>query len=211
MPETDGLLIHKTIQGDTGSFGKLVECHQHHIFNLALKMAGNPEDAGDITQETFIKAFNSLASFRYECGFKTWLYRIASNTCLDHLRRRSRDSVRIVEKPPGPGPDMVENIPASAWSNPEEKVVRGERAAAVRKALNSLPETYRLPLIMQHYHEMSYREISEALDIPEKTVATRLYRAKNALKEMLMGGEYGEVLTGEKKAGRHSGRRVHAL
>lgn len=90
---------------------------------------------------------------------------------------------------------MVENIPA-ARSDPEESLIRNEREAVVRKALENLPESYRLPLLMQHYQGMSYREISLALNIPEKTVATRLYRAKTVLREWLLGGEKGEVCAG---------------
>lgn len=210
VPETDDLLIYNTIQGDTASFGILVERYQHQIFNLALMMVNDREDARDITQDTFIKAFHSLSTFRYQSGFKTWLHRIASNTCLDHLRRRNRDGAKRIEKPPEPERDMLQRIPAPG-SDPEEKLIRQEIKAAVRKALDSLPESYRLPLLMQHYQGMSYREISTALDIPEKTVATRLYRAKTMLKELLKGGENGEVHKGEKKAGGPSGRGVHAL
>lgn len=203
-------MIYNTIRGDTGSFGKLVERYQHQIFNLAARMVNDSEDARDITQETFIKAFHSLPSFRYECRFKTWLHRIASNTCLDHLRRRNRANAGRVESAPEHGPELLENIPATA-DGPEEKLIRSERKAAVREALQSLPDAYRLPLLMQHYQGMSYREISTALNIPEKTVATRLYRAKTMLREKLLGGESGEVLKGKTKVGRSSGRGVHAL
>lgn len=211
MPETDELLILKSSKGDTVSFGKLVERYQHHVFNLALRMVNNHEDARDITQETFIKAFKSLAAFRYECGFKTWINRIASNTCLDHLRRLRVDKTRRIIIPAAPYRETVENIPDDNRSNPEEKIIQGERAAAVKKALGSLPETYRLPLLMQHYQKMSYYEISTALNIPEKTVATRLYRAKKMLKKLLSGGEYGEVYASGKKASGPTNRGVHVL
>lgn len=208
--ETDELLLHKIIQGDNSSFGTLVERYQHQIFNMALRMSGHREDARDITQETFIKAFNYLSSFRYESGFKTWLYRIASNTCLDYMRRRSRDSTRRIERPPEEGYDPLEQIP-DIKPGPEESAIRRERRDAVRKALERLPESYRLPLVLQHYQGLSYREIAAALNIPEKTVATRLYRAKNLMKDFLNGGDNGEVLSGEKKTGPSSGWRMHAL
>lgn len=208
--ETDELLVHKTIQGDTGSFGNLVERYQHQIFNLAMKMVNHREDARDITQEVFTKAFSSLPNFRYQAGFKTWLYRIASNTCLDYLRRRNRDNAGRIDRPPESGGDETENIPARS-PGPEERLILREREAAVKKALYSLPEPYRLPLIMQHYHKMSYRDISAALNLPEKTVATRLYRGKMQLKELLAGGESGEVHAGAKKAGGPSGRGVHVF
>lgn len=210
MPETDELLIYKTRQGDTASFGILVDRYQQGVFNLALRMVGHPEDARDITQEAFIRAYRSLTNFRYEAGFKTWLYRIASNACLDHLRRRSRQSAWKAEIPPEAGGDGLENIPADC-PGPEETLIRREREAAVKRALDSLPESYRLPLVMQHYQKMSYREIAAALDLPEKTVATRLYRAKMQLRELLTGGESGEVLGSEKKDGGPPGRGVHVI
>lgn len=210
VPESDDLLIHQVLQGETGSFGKLVDRYQHQVYNLALRMVDHPEDARDITQETFIKAFKSLPDFRYPGGFRSWIHRIASNTCLDHLRRRSRDRAGRVEAP-GAGGEGLENFP-SPGPGPEETLLRREREAAVKKALEGLPESYRLPLLMQHYQKMTYREIAGALDLPEKTVATRLYRAKLMLKELLLtGGECGEVYAGQNKAGGPSGRGVHAL
>lgn len=211
MPETDELLILKSIKGDTASFGKLVERYQHHVFNLALRMVNHHEDARDITQETFIKAFKSLAAFKYKCRFKTWINQIASNTCLDHLRRLKVDKARRIISPTAPYQETVENISVGNQSNPEEKLIQVERATAVKKALDSLPEAYKLPLLMQHYQKMSYHEISSALNIPKKTVATRLYRAKKMLKEFLSGGEYGEVFADQKKADGPNIKGVHIL
>jgi RNA polymerase sigma-70 factor (ECF subfamily) len=210
VPETDELLIHKITQGDTGSFGKLVGRYQHQVYNLALRMSGHREDARDITQETFIKAFRALPSFRYEAGFSTWLYRIASNSCLDYLRKRNAESARRIDRPPEAAGDPLERVPAGG-PGPEESAISRENREAVIKALASLPDSYRLPLVMHHYQGLSYREISAVLEIPEKTVATRLYRAKNMLKESLTGGDRGEMYTGEKKAGGTSGWGMHAL
>ena len=210
MPETDELIIHKIIQGDTGSFGRLVERYQHQIYNLALRMSGHREDARDITQETFIKVFNSLSAFRFEAGFKTWLYRIASNSCLDYMRRLNRDSARRIERPPEDLPDPLELVPAGG-PGPEESIIKRESREAVKKALESLPDAYRLPLVMHHYQGLSYREIASVLDISEKTVGTRLYRAKKMLKDCLTGGDNGEMYAGDKKTGRPSGWRMHAL
>lgn len=211
MPETDELLIHKTIQGETGSFGELVNRYQHQVYNLALRMSGHREDARDITQEAFIKAFNALPAFRFDAGFKTWLYRIASNACLDYLRKRNKDSVRRIDRPPEEeGTDPLERIPAGG-PGPEESAIRRESREAVKRALARLPDSYRLPLVMHHYQGLSYREVSIILEIPEKTVATRLYRAKNMLKEYLTGGDSGEMHAGEKKTGRFSGWGMRAL
>jgi len=210
VPETDELIIHKIIQGDTGSFGRLVERYQHQIYNLALRMSGHREDARDITQETFIKAFNSLPAFRFEASFKTWLYRIASNSCLDYMRRRNRDSARRIERPPEETLDPLELVPAGG-PGPEESVLKRESREAVKKALERLPDLYRLPLVMLHYQGLSYQEIATAMAIPEKTVATRLYRAKKMLKNCLTGGDNGEMFAGDKKTGQTSGWRMHAL
>lgn len=210
MPETEQMLIYKSIEGDTGSFGKLVELYQHQIYGLALGMVSHTEDARDITQETFLKAFNSLPHFKYQCGFRTWIYRIASNTCLDYLRRRGREISRRIDRPPDSGRESIENIPSSG-PGPEDNVILDEKKSIVRKALLSLPESYRLPLLLQHYQGLSYREISIALNISEKTVATRLYRAKTMLKEYLLGGEDGVVRTGGKETNRPSCRGVHVF
>ncbi|GBF31972.1 RNA polymerase sigma factor SigW [Desulfocucumis palustris] len=208
---TDELLVHKTIQGDRDAYGQLVERYQHQLYDLIFKMLNNQEDARDVSQEIFIKVFRSLDKFRYESKFSTWLYRVATNHCLDFLRKKKREKERylIRESPPEDGAGR-EPQSGGCWE-PEQSLLQKENLQRLQKALEQLPETYRLPLLMQHYRKMSYQEIAQIMNIPVKTVATRIYRAKNMLKECLGGGDGRELQPDQGKTCTVSGRGMHLL
>jgi RNA polymerase sigma-70 factor (ECF subfamily) len=207
---TDELLVYKTIQGNTGAYSLLVERYQHQIYDLAYRMVHHQEDARDISQEIFIKAFRSLDKFRQESKFSTWLYKIATNHCLDFLRKSKREKDHLTPKNLAESDDPVE-IPSGSWANPEQQLLQQEKLAMLQKALGELPENYRLPLLMQHYRQLSYQDIAEIMDIPIKTVATRIYRAKNMLKECLAGGDVCELHPDKREAVTIPGRRLPML
>jgi len=201
---SDEMLVEKSKQGDLSAYGELVSRYQNQVYNLAVRMLHSEEDAKDAAQETFIQTYRCIKQFHGQAKFSTWLYRIASNKCLDALRRgkleRQVFTGTINEQARGPTGDK-----------PEEELLKKEQNRAVRDALAGLPEKYRLVLVLQHYHGLSYQEISLALNLPEKTVATRVYRAKQMLKDALVGGEEHAMPAGQEKPGQLSGRRIPLL
>ncbi len=208
---TDELLVHKTIQGDRNAYGQLVERYQHQLYDLVFKMVNNQEDARDVSQEIFIKVFRSLDKFRYESKFSTWLYRVATNHCLDFLRKKKREKEKYLTRESPLESGTSGELRSGAWSEPEHSLLQKENLLRLQQALGELPESYRLPLLMQHYRRMSYQEIAQIMDIPVKTVATRIYRAKNMLKECLAGGDGRELQPDQGKTCTVSGRRMHLL
>lgn len=207
---TDEILVYKTIRGDTGAYSLLVERYQHQIYDLVYRMVRSEEDARDIAQEIFIKAFRSVDKFRRESRFSTWLYRIATNHCLDFLRKNQRERNYLTSEQAFQSGTPGE-IPSGSWSNPEQRLLRQEKLDQLNKALQKLPESYRLPLLMQHYRRLSYQDIAEIMGIPAKTVASRIYRAKNMLKEYLAGGDGCELHPNKRETGTISGRRLPML
>lgn len=191
ITETDEILVQRTLNGDLNSFETLVTRYQKSIFSLIYRMTMSKEDSTDLVQEVFLQAFRSLGNYRGEARFRNWLYRIASNKCLDFLRRNKK--LRTVELTEQFDIDEKMSKPTGyIGTNPEAIYIYEEKIRRLRQLIAGLPDRYKLILILFHYENMSYQLIAETLDIPVKTVATRLYRAKILLKEKL-GGEIDEV------------------
>jgi RNA polymerase sigma-70 factor (ECF subfamily) len=173
----ESVLIEKAIAGDPNSFSELVNLHQLFLYNLALRAVSNPQEAQDISQETFIRAWRSIKKFRLESSFRTWLYRILMNLCYDRYPRLQRDykSLSIEEEFDLPDPNRM-----------DQNVDRKELCIFVHEHLQSLPEIYRLVLSMRFQQELSYQEIAEIMDMPIGTVKTTIYRAKAQLKERFL-------------------------
>lgn len=203
---TDELLVFRAKNGDLKAYEMLIERYQHKVYNLTAKMVKNEEDARDLAQETFIQMYQKLPRFRGDSSFGTWVYRVASNKCLDFLRQKKAEVARITlstfEK---------EIFPCDNRGSPEESAIREDESRRLRDALESLPRAYRIVIVLQHYQQLSYKEIAEILDLPVKTVATRLYRAKSILKEKLTGGEAGAVQTGKGKPGQLPGKGISVI
>ncbi len=201
---TDELLVYRARDGDLRAYEVLIQRYQDKVYNLAARMINNREDAHDLVQETFIQIYKSLRHFRGDCSFGTWLYRVATNKCLDFLRRKKPEQVFH------PASEKDELI-ADSRDGPEESLLKEEEAYVVRKALASLPRNYRIVLVLHHYQLLGYKEIAEILDLPVKTVATRLYRARRILREKLTGGEYGEMQAGKNKHGQLPGGGISVI
>lgn len=184
VEENDEILIEMVRKGETGGFENLVTRYQKKIFGFVYRMVLSEEDARDLTQEVFVQAFRSLDRFRGEARFSTWLYRIAANKSLDFLRRNKKVKHLDVE---AIAEDCNLQIPP-VINNPEEIYLREEKIRRLRRMIAGLPDKYRIVLIMFHYENFTYQEISDALGLPVKTVATRLYRAKLLLRDVI-GGE----------------------
>ena len=173
--------------GDEAAFTALVELHQEQIYRLALRMTGSREDAADLTQETFLRAWRGLASFHGESAFSTWLYRLCSNACVDFLRRRARRpavSLTVAEDDDGEG-ERIRDIPDDRPS-PEEEAERSERLDALRTALARLSDDHREILVLRELEGLSYAEIADTLGLEEGTVKSRIARARLALRKLLL-------------------------
>ena len=177
-------IIRSVLRGNVNDFEKLVTAYEKNVYSLALRMVGDPEDAADMTQETFIKAYRALSGFRGDSKFSSWLYRIASNVCLDFLRSRSRHpqvSLSTVDEDDRATfelPDMRQN--------PEEQLMKKLGMEAVRRGLEQLPEQQRQILVLRELGGLSYAELAQTLGLEEGTVKSRIFRARKRLCALLL-------------------------
>ena len=167
----DHELVDRCLGGDLDAFAPLVARYQKPLFNVALRMVRDREDARDITQTAFVKAYEKLRSFDRRHRFFSWIYRIAVNECLNFVSRRR------------PEQPLLADVPAA--DDPQRDAEASELAARVQDALVTLTPDYRLVVILRHFLGLSYVEMSETLLIPEKTVRSRLYTARQRLAEVL--------------------------
>ena len=166
----DAAVVARCLEGDRNAYEEIVKRHQRTLFNVALRLLGNYEDARDATQIAFIKAYEHLDGFDRDQRFFSWLYRILKNECLNVLRgRRPLQGVSV-------------DLPAVAAPDPVE---RGQRQRAVQAALQTLSLDYREVVVLRHFTELSYDEIAATLGIPAKTVKSRLYTARQQLSDQL--------------------------
>lgn len=178
-------LIQQAVCGDQRAFASLMERYRDSIFRTMQKMVLNKDDAEDLTQEAFGKAFYHLESYRPHFAFSTWLFRIAINNCIDHIRKKRLPSLSIdwpVESEYDH--DLAGNLRA-AHLDPEEIIIREQRQEWLRRLLVQLSDRHRLILEMRYFEEMSYEEIATALNIPSGTVKAQLHRAREALYNLL--------------------------
>ena len=175
-------IIDRVLSGDTDAFEALVLEHQTVVYKLALRMTANPADAEDCAQEAFVKAFRSLASFRGDASFSSWLYRLTTNTCLDLLRSRKRKGE--VSLTDSDDTDAEWDIPDGADS-PEEFAVRKETRETVREALRKLPPDFREVLLLRELGGLSYEEIGQQMSLEAGTVKSRIFRARKKLAAIL--------------------------
>lgn len=173
-------LIRRVQAGDAEAFEKLMLAHEKAVFNLALRMTENREDAEDVSQEAFLKAYRSLSDFRGESKFSVWLYRIVSNVCLDFLRRKRRRPSASLTVEDDEGEEVQWDVPDERYT-PERLLERKLTQEAVRKGLAALPENQRKILLLREIEGLSYEEIGEVLDLDPGTVKSRIFRARKRL------------------------------
>lgn len=169
-------LIQQATTGDIDAFGQLVELYQQPVINLAYRMLGNYQEAEDAAQEAFIRAFSHLQSYDPNRAFKTWLFSIASNHCIDRLRKRRLTYVSIDEPLP-PHPSLVSDDHA----DPEKSLLDQERSTYIQSMLDELSPDYRAAVILRYWYDMSYAEIAESLKTTESAIKSRLFRARQSL------------------------------
>ena len=183
--EQEYLIVQQVLEGNTNAFEELVLEYEKKVYNVALRILGNSEDAADMTQEAFIKAFNSLSGFRGDSKFSVWLTRIVSNLCLDFLRSRSRRPTVSLSVEDDEGDDVQLDI-ADISQSPELLLERSLTRESVRRGLKALPEDYREILLLREIQGLSYDEIAEALNIEVGTVKSRIFRGRKKLCDYLI-------------------------
>ncbi|HOA23809.1 MAG TPA: sigma-70 family RNA polymerase sigma factor [Aggregatilineales bacterium] len=172
---TDQELVIRTLKGDHQAFAELVERHQGVVYNVCYRMLGDRFEAEDAVQETFLRAYRHLRGYDQERPFKTWLLSIASNHCIDRLRRRRFTKLSIEELLPS-HPAL-----ASREIGPEEAAVRNERSDSFQGMLEELSPKYRAVVVLHYWYDMSCKEIADVLGTQEGTVKSRLFRARQQL------------------------------
>ena len=178
--EQEAAIVRKVLGGDANAFETLVLEYEKNVYNIALRMTGNSEDAADMTQEAFIKAYNSLQSFRGDSKFSVWLYRIVSNVCLDFLRSKNRRPTVSLSVEDDDGEDAQLDV-ADESQSPELLLDRKLTRDSVRRVLDSLPPDYRQILLLREIQGLSYDEIAQALSLEVGTVKSRIFRARKRL------------------------------
>ena len=183
----DVALIQAAQQGDHDAFEELVRIYDQSVLRLALNLLRSEQDARDAYQEAFLKAYRNLAAFRFECSFHTWLYRIVTNICLDHLRRRSvrKEDSAVMETADGPRDlfDVVQDTRTEA--DPERDLLRRELGRRIEDALARLGPRERVVFELKHFQGLRLRVIGEMLSTSEETAKNCLYRATQKLRAAL--------------------------
>ena len=189
-------LLQKIQDGDPQAFDDFVNLYGDRIYGFGLRMCGEREDARDIVQETFIKAFESLKMLKEPKALKSWLYRVASNACLMKRRKgkfEPKQELSLDALMPRDPDSATFEIPDDADA-PDDSVARNETRRAVREAIRSLPPHYRIVLLLRDIEQLTTREAAEALELPETTIKMRLHRARLGVRKYL---ESGSVPVGE--------------
>ncbi len=171
------------MQGDQQAFEELVERHQRPVFNLTYRMLGEPREAEDAAQEAFLRAYQHIDRYDAERPFKTWLLSIASNYCIDRLRKRRLVWLSLDEPLP-PHPALN-----SRAVGPEQSAIDAERNTLVHALLSQLAPDYRAAVILRYWYDMSYAEIAEMLETTESAIKSRLFRARQMLAEEARAGQ----------------------
>jgi RNA polymerase sigma-70 factor, ECF subfamily len=180
---SDRELVAIAIDGFDGSFEELVRRYQRPISAYVYRMVGNYESALDLTQEIFIKVYNSLNRYRAEFKFSTWIYKIAHNAAVDHLRRTATREQSLVVGPEGDSFDLPLE---SARLSPEQESERKERRGEIEAVVRALPANYRELIILRHSQDLSYEEIVEVTGLPLGTVKNRLFRAREMMRQQFV-------------------------
>jgi RNA polymerase sigma-70 factor (ECF subfamily) len=180
---TDEELIARVLAGDGSAYATLVERHSDLVYAIVSRIVLNEADAADVAQEAFVRAYHALPRFRGDSKFSSWLYRIAVNRSLTHLKRAKRRAAAV--DPETGARDEVAASLASRDDGPDEAVLRDERRAIVRAAVAELPPNYRAVVTLFYLEERSYRDVAEILGIPMGTLKTHLHRARALLREAL--------------------------
>jgi RNA polymerase sigma-70 factor (ECF subfamily) len=171
--------VDQALEGDQDAFAELVNTYQNAVYNLCYRMLGERTEAEDAAQETFLRAYMNLQRYDPARSFKTWLLSIASNHCIDRLRRRRLIWLSLDEPLP---PNIMLS---SDEPEPEEATIKDQRSQAIQMLLNELSTEYRAAVVLRYWYDYSYTEIADILDTTESAIKSRLFRARQALADKL--------------------------
>jgi RNA polymerase sigma-70 factor (ECF subfamily) len=187
-------LIERSRRGDIAAFDELVRTYEKSVYNTAYRLAGSYDDAADMAQEAFVRAWNNLKSFRGDSAFSTWLYRIVTNVFLDDRKRKRARPQRSLDEAIALDESNVTRQFEDDAPGPEEVAEGAERRMVLERAIQTLPEAQRIVIVLYHTQGLSYEEIAEITNLPMGTVKSKLNRARLALRDRLtpMAELFGE-------------------
>jgi RNA polymerase sigma-70 factor (ECF subfamily) len=181
LKDEDAKLIRCCLEGDEKSFEKLLNKYKGPVFSICLRMVRNRDDAEDLAQDLFIRVFNMLDRYNPAFPFSSWIYRITSNLCIDFLRKKKRKRLLSIDCPiDGKDGEMPRQF-ASNRIGPDREMELAEKMKILEESIGTLPEPYRIIVILRHQQHMSYEEISDMLAIPLGTVKARIHRARKQI------------------------------
>jgi RNA polymerase sigma-70 factor, ECF subfamily len=184
----DTLLVREAQRGNRAAFEELVRNYDQAVLRLAMHLTGSEQEAQDIYQEAFLKAYKSVGNFRFECSFYTWIYRIVTNLCLDHLRKKQvrREEAPVATDSAGEQYDVLDQVAdGRAGANPERDLMSRELAGRIHRALEKLTPRERMVFELKHYHGLKLRTVGEVLNTTEETAKNTLFRATQKLRGAL--------------------------
>ncbi len=182
--DEDSVLIRRALEGDQRSFRRLRAKYHDAIFNLISRMIRSRAEVEDLTQEAFIKAFGSLQSFNEEYAFSTWLYKIATNNCIDHIRKKKLQTFSIDKPIESKDSDYMFELPDTTYE-PDRELIDTQRTRMLQEAIDALPPKYRRVIVLRHTEEKEYAEIARQLHLPIGTVKAHIFRAREMLYKSL--------------------------
>lgn len=182
LESSDAQLVGQCLQGDNRGFDGLVKRYQRRIICFCYRMLGDADLASDAAQESFLKAYRALDNFRTDASFLSWMFKIAGNTCLDILRKQSRQRTDSLEDSPA-----EIGLLSDASHSPEKSAIFNENDRIIRQAILDLPENYRQPIVMFYFGDLSLKEVAETLERPEGTIKSCLHTAREMLRRKLEG------------------------
>lgn len=172
------------LKGNQDAFEEIVTLFQHRLFHICYRMLGNKEEAEDIAQEAFVRAYINIHTYDQKRKFATWLFRIATNLCIDRIRKKKPDYYLDAEVPGTEGLTMYSQI-AAAGELPDEEVERMEMQDRMQYEISRLPDKYRSVIVLRYMEELPLQDISDILEIPLGTVKTRVHRGREALRKQM--------------------------
>jgi len=189
LKKEDAELVRRAKDGDYKAYDQLILLYKDAVYNVVFRMVRNHQEAEDLTQDTFLKAFKSLSSFNEEYAFSTWLFKIATNNCIDFFRKRKLKTFSM-ENQIRYKDDEIQHEYADNRKSAIEELIDGEKSEIIRRAIDRLPEKYRTVIQLRHREERSYEEIAQRLNLPLGTVKARIFRAREMLKRELKNQLY---------------------
>jgi RNA polymerase sigma-70 factor (ECF subfamily) len=184
----DSLLVREAQRGNRAAFEELVRHYDQAVLRLAMHLTGSEHEAQDIYQEAFLKAYKSVGNFRFECSFYTWIYRIVTNLCLDHLRKKQvrKEDAPVAVDAQGEAYDVLAQVPdGRSGANPERDLMRRELGTRINHALEKLTPRERMVFELKHYQGLKLRTVGEILNTTEETAKNTLFRATQKLRGSL--------------------------